>query len=400
MENFDEHNRFKLISTKTSLSEKLRKLETLDEQIPSTLEEEHEITRDIDKASDIKFSINKCIFAIDSVLNKKEITEISTSPNLDPSTTNVNLSSNGKLTSLSMKTFYGNPLEFSSSWDSFRTAIHENDSLKDITKFNCLTSYLKGPTKAAIPGILITESNYLEAVELLQKRFGNKQILITFNIDQLLSISPVNNINEIKKSRQLLDKVESTVRNLKSLDIDTKQYGPVLISIVMNKLLETIRLDITRSMSESQEWDVDTLLEVLRKEINSRELCSYMSNLKSGDKLDKTSKDDFLAAAFGNSDGTKSNPHNITCTFCKQNHTSSKCNMITDVNSGKAIFKSKRKCFVCLRSGHKASECKSTNKCYKCGSQHHLSICGFHFIRENETGADKQDPNHTTMCFE
>ena len=40
-------------------------------------------------------------------------------------------------------------------------------------------SYLKGPAKAAMSGILITESNYLEAVEILQKRFGNKQILIT-----------------------------------------------------------------------------------------------------------------------------------------------------------------------------------------------------------------------------
>ena len=64
-------------------------------------------------------------------------------------------------------------------------------------------------------------------------------------------MSPVNNINEIKKSRQLLDKVESTVINLKSLDIDNKQYGLVLISIVMNKLPETIRLDFTRSISES-----------------------------------------------------------------------------------------------------------------------------------------------------
>ena len=74
----------------------------------------------------------------------------------------------------------------------------------------------------AISDILIDESNYLEAVEFLEKRFGNKQILITSNIDQLLSIFPVNNINEIKKSRELLDKVESTVRNLKFLDIDTK----------------------------------------------------------------------------------------------------------------------------------------------------------------------------------
>ena len=167
IENFDEHNHFKLMGTKSSLSEKLQILETLNEQILSTLKEEDEIIREIDKVSDIKFSINECIFAVDSDSNKKGTTEISRSPNLDPSTSNVNLSSNGKLPSLSIKTFYSNPLEFRSFWDSFRAAIHENDSLKNITKFNYLTSYLKGPAKAAISGILITESNYLEAVELL-----------------------------------------------------------------------------------------------------------------------------------------------------------------------------------------------------------------------------------------
>ena len=182
LENFDEHDRFKLMGTKTSLSDKLQILETLNEQIFSTLKEEGEITREIYKAIDIKFSINECIFAINSVLNKNDTTKISTSPNLDPSPSNVNLS-NGKLPSLSIKTFYGTLLEFSSFWDSFRAAIHENDSLKNITKFKYLISHLKGPAKAAISGILITESNYLESVELLQKRVGNKQILINPNID-------------------------------------------------------------------------------------------------------------------------------------------------------------------------------------------------------------------------
>ena len=135
MENLNEHNRFKLMSAKTSLSEKLQILETLDEQILSTLKEEDEITRETDKASDTKFSINECIFAINSILNKKDTTKILTSPNLDPSTSNVNLSSNRKLTKLSTKTFYGNPLEFSSSRDSFRASIHGNVFLKNITKF-------------------------------------------------------------------------------------------------------------------------------------------------------------------------------------------------------------------------------------------------------------------------
>ena len=80
----------------------------------------------------------------------------------------------------------------------------------------------------------------------------------------------------------MLSKVESTARNLKSLVIDTSQYGLVLISIVINQLPETTRLHITYSIAVLEEWNVDDLLEVLQKEINSRELCSYMWTLKKG----------------------------------------------------------------------------------------------------------------------
>ena len=56
--------------------------------------------------------------------------------------------------------------------------------------------------------------------------------------------------------------------------------------------------------------------------------------------------------------------------------------MTKDINSQKAILKIKGKCFVSLQSGHKVPKCKSTNKCYRCESRHHLTICDFHFIRE------------------
>ena len=45
----------------------------------------------------------------------------------------------------------------------------------------------------------------------------------------MLSIYPVNNVNEIEKSRLLLGKVKSTVRNLKYLDIDTKTPSRYII---------------------------------------------------------------------------------------------------------------------------------------------------------------------------
>ena len=109
-------------------------------------------------------------------------------------------------------------------------------------------------------------------------RFGNKQLLILTHIDKLLSITPVQNVNEIKKLREVYDLIEVHVHNLKMLDVNTKEYGPVLISIVMSKLPNDIRLVISRSMSLNDKWDVDVLLQILKREVESREMCFMMSN--------------------------------------------------------------------------------------------------------------------------
>ena len=138
--------------------------------------------------------------------------------------------------------------------------------MRDITKFNYLKSHLKGQALSAISGISLSEENYSEAIEILGKRFGNKQILISSNIDQLLSISHVESHTDIKKIRYIYDK---------SLKVDIGQYGLVLISIIMYKLPTEIKLQISRIIPATEEWDVTNLLEVLLQEINSRELCNY-----------------------------------------------------------------------------------------------------------------------------
>ena len=124
----------------------------------------------------------------------------------------------------------------------------------------------------------MSEENYSEAIEILEKRFGNKQTLILSNIDQLLSISHVESLTDIKKIRHIYGKIESAVRNLKSLKVDIGQYGPILISIIMNKLPTEIKLQISSIMPATEEWGVTNLLEVLLQEINSREICSCMSH--------------------------------------------------------------------------------------------------------------------------
>ena len=111
-----------------------------------------------------------------------------------------------------------------------------------------------------ISGLSLTSENYNQAIEILEKRYSNKQLLITLHTNQLLSIAPITSTNDIEEIRETYDKIKTNVENLRSLDIDTSQYGPVLISILMSKLSEDINLKISRSMSISREWDDNELL--------------------------------------------------------------------------------------------------------------------------------------------
>ena len=132
--------------------------------------------------------------------------------------------------------------------------------MKSITKFNYLRTFLRGAALALISGLSLTSQNYNQAIEILEKRYSNKQLLITLHTNQLLSIAPITSTNDTEEIRETYDKIKTNVENLRSLDIDTSQYGPVLISILMSKLSEDINLKISRSMSISREWDDNELL--------------------------------------------------------------------------------------------------------------------------------------------
>ena len=57
------------------------------------------------------------------------------------------------------------------------------------------------------------------------------------------------------------------------------------------------------------------------------------------DRQDQNKYNKFSAAVLYSSYTSNStNQRTKMCTYCKQNHASSKCNMIPDVNSQKAIY--------------------------------------------------------------
>ena len=264
-----EEDRARLAGYEVSLRTKLDTLSLLDEELIDLISDEDELEKDIVHSSEIQGEIQGTLKHIELKLQP-------TVPKSEsPGESFTDNSSFAKHPKLNIQPFNGNPLQFQSFWDCFSASV-DNTSLKKVIKFTYLKSYLTGPARAAIDGISLVEANYDEAVQILHERFGNKQLLISTNIGKLINLPVVCANDSVEKLRDMYNKIEFCVRNLKTLEVSKEQYASVLVSLVMSKIPEDIRLVITRVMPLNEEWDTEQFLDVFRKEVESRELCERL----------------------------------------------------------------------------------------------------------------------------
>ena len=75
-----------------------------------------------------------------------------------------------KLPKLSLTCFNGDLVKWPTFWDSYKSAIHNNDELAEVDNFNYLRSLLECRALDAISGLTLSAANYKEVVEILQKK--------------------------------------------------------------------------------------------------------------------------------------------------------------------------------------------------------------------------------------
>ena len=119
-------------------------------------------------------------------------------------------------------------------------------------------------------------------------------------------------------------------------------------------------------MPISHERDVDKLFVAFLKEIQSREMSSFMNYLRKDNKYRGPREADNFAGAAPFCVSNQSGPSfTIKCTYCRKSRKSHKCNLITDPQSRKVIHRAKCKSFICLRGSHERMSIKV---------RHHVSI--------------------------
>ena len=153
---------------------------------------------------------------------------------------------NSKLPKLVLPKFKGDVTNYRAFWETFQSAVHDNEELSTIAKFNYLFSLLEGQALRAIKGLAITESNYTAAIDILHERFGKTQQIIAAHMDELLKISTCDG-DKSKQLRFVYDKVSVNIRALEALGIQSDQYGSLLIPVIMSKLPSDVRLQIART---------------------------------------------------------------------------------------------------------------------------------------------------------
>ena len=147
-----------------------------------------------------------------------------------------------KLPKLELKPFDRSVLNWQSFWDRFDSSVHKNTNLNDVDKFSYLLSFSCSSASESTSGLTMTADNYTEAIKLLHKRYGNTQVQISAHIKQFVSLPPVKSMNDVSGLRNLIDKLEGSVRNLKSLKVDPSSYGILLAPLINEKLPTEIRL--------------------------------------------------------------------------------------------------------------------------------------------------------------
>ena len=161
----------RLNTLKTSIQNKIDKIKGPDEQLLSQLNEK-DSEKELDQILTREDKYLPTISKIDLHLSKPTKNAKS---NRFPQDLSFQISETAKvcLPKLEIEKFDRDVINWSSFWDQFSSAIHENHSHSEINKFTYLKLLLFDSAKLTISGFSLSLQNYKEATDLLKQRYGD-----------------------------------------------------------------------------------------------------------------------------------------------------------------------------------------------------------------------------------
>ena len=335
-----------------------------------------------------------------------------------------------KLPVIELPKFDGNKREFYGFWNLFQSTV-DRQPISGAEKFVYLEKCLIKDAKPVIRDFTASEENYNNVVDLLKRRFGDREIIEALLYEDLSKLKPIFDTSSYQVQQNFMDQLEKTVRSLQNLGIPTSQIGRAIKSEIYKKLpfgwkLEYERIrsrkkkelelkddceDDATSISSSSEYSGEVLsefLEFMREEISLRMRASQGSEdskedrrrqFKEVNKFDRSSNSEHSGstASFAFHSTVEESKHVTCCIFCSGEHNSRFCKKNVPVEKRREIIKEKGVCFSCFKPGHRGSRCRLKIPCKWCTSMRHSElIC---FQQQEEASSTSQNSKETTGCL-
>ena len=133
-----------------------------------------------------------------------------------------------------------------------------------------MKSLLCDSAKSCISRFSLSSAKYFQAIELLKQRCGNPHMLINAYMKRFVQLPIMKNNNDVFGSRKMYDQVESSIRNLKSLQMDTSGYGALLVPLLIEKLPFNLRQSIAKKF-KNDIWELLEMLKTLKDYVEAKE---------------------------------------------------------------------------------------------------------------------------------
>ena len=133
----DTSDKVQLLSYKETLAERSDIIQALDDKILLDTKEE-EIEKEILSSSEYHMKVRTILVSLNEALGKLSTSNVDSMPSIQRN------QESAKLPKISLKSFSGDVLCFQEFWESFNSAVHSNQTLDTISKFNYLRGLLEG----------------------------------------------------------------------------------------------------------------------------------------------------------------------------------------------------------------------------------------------------------------
>lgn len=294
------------------------------------------------------------------------------------------------LPKISLPTFSGAYSEWTSFKDLFNSMVKGNTSISAVEKMHYLKTSLSGDAAHIISNLPISEDNFLTAWDLLQTRYENERILITSQLERLLSKTKIE-VRSSKELNNLLNTTTECIEALKALGCPVDGWDKIIVHTMTQRLdsvtreaweIEIGSTNVFPKFSELQKFITARARALESIEMNSsnaenpRRFTSSSNWSSQGyNSRSQPRAVTFATSSTGSAQSSGRSSSFYPCSYCDQNHFLVSCSKFRDLTpeARKEIVTQNNLCFNCFGK-HKGINCQSKKSCFTCGDKHHTMI--------------------------